>query len=209
MWCGWTLQPHKESKWERNNTSAVVSVKPHCLATRTAERSVSTTPRLRCRALDHHDRSNVTVKAGRDRLGPVRLGPRPSQAKARRVGARTHEGDCPKGGGPKGGGGPQNFALVCPLPAFPSLGIFSWNFGGVWKRRNPQFSGCRNSLSNGGLKPAVPLFQRRVLSPFKLPFRTSSLPFQSGGCQTSEGSNSLETPFHTHTHPYSGGSKNP
>ena len=70
--------------------------------------------------------------------GPRRVRARkvegPKGGGARRVGAL-------KGGGSNGGGaegwGTQNFALFFPSPAakfvsfLPSLGVFSWNFGGV------------------------------------------------------------------------------
>ena len=44
------------------SASTVVTEKPHGLTTRTAERSVSTTQRVQCRALDHRGRKHVTVK---------------------------------------------------------------------------------------------------------------------------------------------------
>ena len=109
----------------------------------------------------------------RPRWSPEGLGPNPEKVGARRVGARKGWG--PEGWGPKGGvpnpekvgrrgGGPegwgpegwgaQNFALFFPSPAhkirsfLPSLGVFSWNFGGVssagaLKCARLEFSGCR------------------------------------------------------------------
>ena len=72
---------------------------------------------------------------GARRVRPRRVGPNPEKVGARRVGAR-------------------NFALFSPSPAakfvlfFPLWAVFSWNFGGVLKRRDAQmcvfeFSGCR------------------------------------------------------------------
>ena len=56
VWCGRTQRPHKEDKWEwRHRASTVVTAKQHSLTTWTAERSVSTTPRVQCRALGHRD----------------------------------------------------------------------------------------------------------------------------------------------------------
>ena len=62
---------------------------------------------------------------------------------ARRVGAQPRKSGGPKGGpkggGPKGGG--PKFRVFFPLPpqfSFPSLGIFSWNLGGVSDGPDPQ-----------------------------------------------------------------------
>ena len=76
--------------------------------------------------------------------GPEGWGPR-------RVGARRVAWG-PKGGGPEGWGA-QNFALFSlsrrKIRSFPpSLGVFSWNFGGVFeggtlKCARLEFSGCR------------------------------------------------------------------
>ena len=82
-------------------------------------------------------------------------GPEPGKRGGSKVGRRVRgrrmgaEGCCPKlrkGGGPEGWGpegwGAQNFAFF-PSPAlifvlFLSFsGVFSWNFGGVLKRRDP------------------------------------------------------------------------
>ena len=76
--------------------------------------------------------SGVCVMAPKD-------GPKPRKNGARKGGA-------PKGAAPKGGPegwGAQNFALFLPSPTtnfalFISLCVFSWSFGGVWKRRGRQ-----------------------------------------------------------------------
>ena len=72
-------------------------------------------------------------KGGAPKGGGPGWGPKPRkkcggrERERRRVGARTV--------GPRRGGG-QHFALFFPLPPpfslfFLSLGVFSWNFGGV------------------------------------------------------------------------------
>ena len=67
-------------------------------------------------------------KVGPRRVGPRRVGPR-------RVGSRKV--------GPPKGGGPKISRFFFPFPPpfrshCVSLGVFSWNFGGVLKRRCPQ-----------------------------------------------------------------------
>ena len=69
-----------------------------------------------------------------------------------RKGAEPRKNGAPKGGGPKGGG-PKISRFFCSLPPeisffLLSLGVFSWNFGGVLKTgtlkcARLEFSGCR------------------------------------------------------------------
>ena len=77
-------------------------------------------------------------------MGPRRVGPRrvgPEGWGPERVGPR--KGGAPKGVGPRKGGGPKISRFFFPFPPpfrcfCVSLGVFSWNFGGVLKRRCPE-----------------------------------------------------------------------
>ena len=73
----------------------------------------------------------------------------------RRVGPHGHpRSGGPKGGGPKGGG--PTFRAFFSLSRHNflsfllSLGVFSWNFGGVFERRDPQM--CTFGLSDCRVK---------------------------------------------------------
>ena len=83
------------------------------------------------------------------------------------------EGWGPKGAAPKGGPegwGAQNFALFFPSPTtnfalFISLCVFSWSFGGVWKRRGRQMCtfGVLGLLCEAPAAPKPPGFHTTAL----------------------------------------------
>ena len=104
------------------------------------------------------------------REGPRRVrGPNPEKVRPRRVGPRRVGGpkprksEAPKGGAPEGWGpegwdpegwGAQNFALFFPFPPTfrshcVSLGVFSWNFGGVLKRCRVRAPAARSGGAAG------------------------------------------------------------
>ena len=65
MWCEQTLWPVKTDRVEtlERSASTVVTAQSHGLTTLTAAWSVSTTPRVQCRALNHREESDMSVKA--------------------------------------------------------------------------------------------------------------------------------------------------
>ena len=81
-------------------------------------------------------RKSGAPKGGAPKGGaPMGLGPKPGKVGPRKGGA-------PKGWGPEGGG-PKISRFFFPFPPpfrcfCVSLGVFSWNFGGVLKRRCPE-----------------------------------------------------------------------
>ena len=103
---------------------------------------------------------------GRDSgQGDKKNGNGTKQANAVGTKKKQTEGSGPQGCGPegwgpewwegRGGGRGQNFALFFPLPPqfsfFPLFGVFSWNFGGVFKRQDSQVCTCGNLPSPGPL----------------------------------------------------------
>ena len=79
---------------------------------------------------------------GPEGWGPEGWGAEPRKSGPRKGGA-PKGGGAPKSGGPRRVGGPKFRAFLFPFPPpfrsfCVSLGVFSWNFGGVWKRRGRQ-----------------------------------------------------------------------